>query len=67
MPVEKFEDPINYLGEWRHYTIYEDQNMIYRTSKAVAPYEIKTWKIFVITRLAKWVEVLIPMFSIITG
>ena len=44
--------------EWRHYTIYEDQNMIYRTSKAVAPYEIKTRQIFVITRLAKWVEVL---------
>ena len=53
MPVEKFEDPINYLGEWRHYTIYEDQNMIYRTSKAVAPYEIKTRQIFAITRLAK--------------
>ena len=52
MPVEKFKiQSIIKVVEALYYL--RRPNMIYRTSKAVAPYEIKTRKIFVITRLAK--------------
>ena len=56
------------VKKWRHYTIHQDWKGHSRTSRAVAYIylNMKTRKIIVITRLAKWVEILCSGIYVIT-